>query len=273
MDLVFLGTGGGRFVTYMQRRWTGGIRLVKDDLHVHIDPGPGAIVRCADAKLSPEKVRLLLLSHSHPDHYCDAEVFIEGMTKGTGVRRGTLVAPPSVLNGDRVIERSISKYHQSLVREVVEAHPGDSLDVQGLGLKVTKAVHTDPHTVGYVFDLPGIGKVGYTSDTELFDGLVDYYKGLAILILCVLRPRGSSVRYHLGTEDAKAIIEATKPTVAVLTHFGMRMLNANPSAEASYIQSSTGVRTIAAADGMVLSFSDGVASTRLLNVKTESRGT
>ena len=266
VDLVFLGTGGGRFVTYTQRRWTGGIRLICEGLHVHLDPGPGAIVRSVDAGLSSEKVKLLLVSHSHLDHYADAEIFIEGMTKGTTRRSGTLVAPRSVLQGNGEVERSISDYHQSLVRGVVEAHPGDSFNAEGLAVRVTRAVHTEPSAVGYVLDVPKIGGVGYTSDTEFFDGMTDSYKGLSILILCVLRPRGSPLRGHLSTDDAKEIINTAKPKVAVLTHFGMKMLNANPSLEAAYIQNSTQVRTIAATNGMVISIDDGAIS--LGNVRT-----
>ena len=266
VDLVFLGTGGGRFVTYTQRRWTGGIRLISEGLHIHLDPGPGAIVRSVDAGLSSEKVRLLLVSHSHLDHYADSEIFIEGMTKGTTRRTGTLVAPRSVLQGNGDVERSISDYHQSLVRDVVEAHPGDSFSAEGLDVRVTRAVHTEPGAVGYVLDVPKIGKVGYTSDTELFEGMADSYKGLSILILCVLRPRGSPLRGHLSTDDAKEIIDTAKPRMAILTHFGMKMLNANPSLEAAYIQNSTGVRTIAATNGMVVSVADGSIS--LGNVRT-----
>jgi phosphoribosyl 1,2-cyclic phosphodiesterase len=258
-------------VTYTQRRWTGGMRLVNEGLHVHLDPGPGAIVRSIDAGLSPEKVRLLLVSHSHPDHYGDAEIVIEGMTKGTTRRSGTLVAPRSVLEGDGEVERSISKYHQSLVRNVVEAHTGDSFSAEGLGISVTKAVHTDPGAVGYVLEFPNMGSVGYTSDTEFFDGIVDFYKGLTVLVLCVLRPRGSPLRYHLSTDDAKAIIDAAKPKAAVLTHFGMKMLNANPPIEAAYIQNSTGVRTIAAANGMVLSVVDGGISIGAVNTRRNFR--
>ncbi len=254
--MIFLGTGGGRFVTYTQRRWTGGIRLINKDLHVHIDPGPGAIVRSTNAGLSPVKIRLLLISHSHPDHYSDAEIIIEGMSKGTTRRSGILVAPKSVLEGDEETERSISKYHQSLVRRVVEAHPGDSFSAEGLGIRVTRAVHSEPGAVGFVLDIPSTGSVGYTSDTEFFDDIIDLYKGLMILVLCVLRPRGSPLKGHLSTDDAVEIINAARPKVAVLTHFGMKMLNANPQIEATYIQNSTGVRTIAAANGMILSFSD-----------------
>ena len=50
--------------------------------------------------------------------------------------------------------------------------------------------------------------------------------------------------------DAIRIIEEVKPELAVITHFGAKMLKANPLYEAREIQKRTGVRTLAATDGM-----------------------
>src|SRR3989337_1547710 len=107
VEVFFLGSGGGRFVSYTQLRWTGGIRFLTDQLQIHLDPGPGAIVRSVDLKLQPQKVQALFVSHCHPDHCCDAEIFIEAMTRGMTRSSGTLVAPRSVLSGNDVCEASI----------------------------------------------------------------------------------------------------------------------------------------------------------------------
>jgi phosphoribosyl 1,2-cyclic phosphodiesterase len=203
------------------------------------------------------------VSHDHPDHYGDAEIFLEGMTRGTTQRRGTLMAAKSVLSGNEVAEPSISRYHQSLVSELIEAHPSDYYQVEGMGVRVAKAVHTDPDGVGYVLEFPRIGKIGYTSDTEFFEGIADPYRGVRLLVLCVMRPRGAPLRGHLSTEDAEAIVASAKPEMAVLTHFGMRMLNENPSAQAKYVQDSTGIRTIAGFDGMVVSLEKEMKITSL----------
>src|SRR4030066_1136718 len=123
LELVLLGTGGGRFATITQRRRTGGIRLLYDKLNVHLDPGPGALVYSLEAGLDPQKVNGVLISHCHPDHYNDAEVFIEAMTRGMTKRRGILAAANSVLNGNNQCEASISKYHQSMPEQIAGPNP------------------------------------------------------------------------------------------------------------------------------------------------------
>src|SRR3972149_10420786 len=99
LQLHFLGIGGGRFVMVTQQRRTAGIRLVHGSTQVHIDPGPGALVFSNWAGLSPQKLDAVVVTHCHPDHYGDAEVFIEAMSHGTTRKRGILAAPTSVLRG------------------------------------------------------------------------------------------------------------------------------------------------------------------------------
>jgi hypothetical protein len=38
LELVLLGTGGGRFATITQKRRTGGIRILNDKVNIHLDP-------------------------------------------------------------------------------------------------------------------------------------------------------------------------------------------------------------------------------------------
>jgi len=238
------------FVTFSQRRWTGGIRFILDKFQAHLDPGPGAIVRSVDAKLDPRKVNVLLVSHSHPDHYGDAETFIEAMTEGTTKKKGTLVAPHSVLFGNDACEASISKYHQRIIGRVIEAKPGDSFNIGELNVKATRAFHSDPEAVGYCLDIPEAGTVGYTSDTELFHGIQDYYEGVRLLILCVMRPSGSPWQGHMTSDDAVEIINLVRPEAAILTHFGLKMLMNSPEKQAKSVEERTGVPVKAAFDRM-----------------------
>ena len=105
--IIFLGTGGGRFVTITQRRRTAGIRIIGESTNLHLDPGPGALVHSIESGLNPQKLNAVLVSHSHPDHYTDAEVMIEGMTRGMTRKHGLLAAARSVLNGNRVVGLNI----------------------------------------------------------------------------------------------------------------------------------------------------------------------
>ena len=250
LEILFLGTGGGRFAMITQKRRTAGIRILGENLNLHLDPGPGALVYSVASGLSPEKINALLVSHCHLDHYTDAEVFIEAMTRGMTRKRGLLAASHSVLYGNEVCDPSISKYHQQMPEKVIEAKPGVKFQVGNLNVAVTEARHSDPDTVGFRFETEDVGDIAYTSDTEYFEGIGKYYKGVRLLILCVMRPAGKPWKGHMTTEDAIKIIEEAKPENAIITHFGMQMIFRGPRNEARLIENKTGVPTIAANDGM-----------------------
>lgn len=250
LEIFFLGTGGGRFATITQRRRTGGMRLLAKNLNLHLDPGPGALVYSVASKLDPQKINAVLVSHNHPDHYNDAEILIEAMTRGATRKRGLLAASRSVLFGNEVCEPSISKYHQQIVGELVEANPGVSFQVGGIKVLVTEARHSDPDTVGFRFETPDVGDVAYTSDTEYFEGIGKHYEGVRLLILCVMRPAGRPWKGHMTTEDAIKIVNEARPERVITTHFGMEMIFRGPVRQAQLIQKETGVPTVAASDQM-----------------------
>jgi phosphoribosyl 1,2-cyclic phosphodiesterase len=253
----FLGTGGGRFVMITQKRRTAGIRIIGEAVNLHLDPGPGALVHSIDQRLSPEKVRAVLVSHCHPDHYTDAEIFIEAMTRGMTRKQGLLAAPKSVLEGSDVCEVSISSYHQQMVEQRIEAKPGLEFRVGPVDILTTGARHTDPDAVGFRFKTK-FGDFAYTSDTEYFKEIAKYYVNVRLLALCVMRPSGKPWKGHMSTEDAITIISEAHPERALMTHLGMRMLLQGPEKEAKIIQDKTGVPTIAAVDGMTVDFGETV---------------
>jgi phosphoribosyl 1,2-cyclic phosphodiesterase len=251
-ELVFLGTGGGRFATITQKRRTGGIRLLSNTLNMHLDPGSGALIYSLSMGLNPQKLSAVLVSHSHPDHYTDAEILIEAMTRGMTRKRGILAASSSVLAGNDICGPAVSKYHQQMPSRVIETKPGVSFTVGDFRVIACKCRHTDPDTVGFRFETRDVGDIGYTSDTEYFEDLAEPYRGARLLMLCVLRPSGKPWKGHMTTDDATRIIEEVSPEVAVITGFGMKMIYRGPSREAGLIQKRTGVRTIAAVDSMRL---------------------
>lgn len=252
VELVFLGTGGGRFATITQKRRTGGIRFLSEGLNMHLDPGPGALIYSLNMGLDPQKIMAVLVSHSHPDHYTDAEVLIEAMTRGMLRKRGIVAAPHSVLFGNEAGGPSVSRYHQRMPEKVVETKPGVVFHVGDIKITATEARHTDPDAVGFRFETPSVGDIGYTSDTEFFEGVGKAYEGVRLLLLCVLRPSGNPWKGHLTPEDAVKVVEEVRPEVVVATHFGMRMIFSGPYREAKLIEKKTGVPTLAASDGMRL---------------------
>jgi phosphoribosyl 1,2-cyclic phosphodiesterase len=258
-DIIFLGTGGGRFATITQKRRTAGIRIISEGLNLHLDPGPGALVHSINEGLDPQKLNAVFVSHCHPDHYTDAEVLIEAMTRGMTRKRGVLVASKSVLSGTDICEASISKYHQQMPQQKIEAVPNMKFQVGDVNVLATEARHTDPDAVGFRFETADFGDFAYTSDTEYFEGLGKYYGGLRLLVLCVMRPAGKPWKGHMTTNDAIRIIEETRPEHAVLTHLGMQMIFKGPASEAKLIKDKTGVPTVAAVDGMRINFGETIS--------------
>jgi phosphoribosyl 1,2-cyclic phosphodiesterase len=259
VEIIFLGTGGGRFATITQKRRTAGIRIIGEGLNLHLDPGPGALVYSVNEGLDPQKLDAVFVSHSHPDHYTDAEVLIEAMTRGMTRKRGLLAASRSVLNGSNTCEASISKYHQQMPQQKIEAVPNMKFQVANVNVSVTEARHTDPDAVGFRFETVDFGDFAYTSDTEYFEGIGKYYEGVRLLILCVMRPAGKPWKGHMTTNDAIKIIEEISPEQAVLTHLGMQMIFKGPANEAKLIKEKTGVPTVAAVDGMWINFGEAIS--------------
>ncbi|MGB9740134.1 MAG: MBL fold metallo-hydrolase [Candidatus Bathyarchaeia archaeon] len=254
IEIVLLGTGGGRFTTITQKRRTAGIRIMGEGLNLHLDPGPGALVHSINEGLDPQKINAVFVSHCHPDHYTDAEVLIEAMTRGMTRKRGVIAASKSVLSGSSVCEPSISKYHQQMPEQKIEALPNMKFQVANLNVLVTEARHTDPDAVGFRFQTREFGDFAYTSDTEYFDGIGKYYEGVRLLMLCIMRPAGKPWKGHMTTNDAVKILKEAHPEMAVLTHFGMQMIFKGPASEAKDIEKETGVPTVAAVDGMRVEF-------------------
>jgi len=242
-----------------QRRRTGGIRILHDKVNIHLDPGPGGLIYSLEAGLNPQKITGVLVSHCHPDHCNDAEVLIEAMTQGMTRKRGVLAAAHSALNGNQQCEASISKYHQEMPAQVVDAKPGTEFNIDDVRISVAEARHTDPDAVGFRFETPNLGDIAYTSDSEYFEGIGKPYQGVRLLLLCVMRPEGSPWKGHMTSNDAVKIIEKAQPEMAVLTHFGMQMIFKGPANEARSIQQRTGVSTVAASDGMRITVGEKIS--------------
>ncbi|WP_298500567.1 MBL fold metallo-hydrolase [uncultured Methanobrevibacter sp.] len=249
MKITFLGSGGGRFSAISQRRMTGGFRI--DNLggkNYHVDPGPGALIRTYQFGFDPRNLSGVFVTHAHTDHYNDAEILIESMTRGMTRDFGTIFGSESVLKGYESWGPCISSYHQSKSKKVL-LKPGEAQDVDNITIKGTKTEHGDPTGSGFQIDYKGF-KISYTSDTGYFDGLADYHEGSDILIASVLRPGNRTINGHMCTRNFIDLINEVKPKVAVMTHLGLKMISNNPVTEAKKISKQTGVKTIAAFDGL-----------------------
>lgn len=253
--ITFLGTGGGRFATIYQKRQTGGI-YIQDSLNIHMDPGPGALIRLLDAGLDPRATNGILVTHAHPDHYGDAEILVEGMTCGCTQKRGLLAGSKSVTKGNGVYGPAVSVYHQSMVERIETVYPGNAFFYGDLEIKGGRTFHSDTTAVGFNLQTKN-GQISYIPDTAFKEEVIEDYKGARVLILSNTRPLNQRIPFHLVTEDSAKIIEAIKPDLALLTHIGYKIAVNEPAKEGEWITKQTGIRTLTAEDNMKIIVSEG----------------
>jgi ribonuclease BN (tRNA processing enzyme) len=248
--IKFIGTAGARFVMAKQLRSSGGLWLSLEGVNLYMDPGPGALVRClaSKPKLDPTKLDGILLSHKHLDHSGDINAMIEAMTEGGFRQRGVLFAPQDALEDDPVVFRYVRNY----LERVEVLHENSTYSIGGLKFSTAgRHVHS-VETYGFNFYLSG-ATVSYITDTKFHPELLTQYPGDLLLLNVVLLARNPERQIdHLSLDDVRVILKETKAKAVVLTHFGMRLVQARPWQAAERLTEETGVKVIAARDGMTL---------------------
>jgi len=249
MRITFLGTGGARFVTIMQIRATGGWVLWLDGEMIHVDPGPGALVRAKQYEVNLRKLTGIVISHVHPDHTTDAQVVLEAMTEGALKKKGVVIGNELVFKGSEEFVPVFSKYHLKTIERYEIMEPGKKASIGKVSIEAVAAKHSEPKCLGYIFSGEGM-KAGYTADGEYYQGQEKHFKGCDYLVVNCHRPKDSPLKGYMDSEGARKLIEGVKPEKAILTHFGMKMMRGVAEREARWIEEKTRVKTIAARDGM-----------------------
>ena len=263
-ELFFLCGGGGRVVLDLQLLPTGGWRYCSPEFNLHVDPGPGALVKSVAHKLNNAKLDCIFVSHNHLDHVNDANAMIEAMTFSSKSfeefkhwKKGTLVTSKSVLEGAKgekqTFEKTIPDYFQNMCERVVPAKAGEKVEWKEKGaiLKAVKAEHEDPTAIGFVLEHRGV-KVGYTGDTQMFPGLAEQFVGCAHWVVNCLRADSDKFPFHLCTDEVIELLQGMKkkPKVVVLSHLGKKFMLAGPGAQARKVEQTTGVHTLTANEGV-----------------------
>ncbi len=243
-EIVFLGTGGARYVIAKQLRATGGMLFRINNKNILVDPGPESLYRLLTyvPKFNPEKIDAIILSHKHIDHSADINVYLDVITKGGFNKNGVLVAPQDAFGEKGVI----FKYLLEFLKEVKIIKP--NLELKLGDLVFTFPIRHEHRVETYGFKLNHANySISYIADTKFFTDIITVYKA-DILILNLLRLEPSEID-HLSIPDCERIIAKIKPKVAIITHFGMTMLRAGPWKIARLLKEKTGVTVLAAEDG------------------------
>ena len=242
--ITFLGTGGARFMIISQLLTSGGLWLNLNGTEILLDPGPGCIVQATKRKLKADKLSAIMLSHRHLDHSADVNIMVEAMTQGGFKPHGRLFAPSDALGAEPVLFSYLKNY----VEGITVLEEGKSYTAGNVSFN-TPVRHMHPvETYGMVFQTSR-HTFAYIADTHYFDGLCQSYASELIIMNTVLMEPRQLVA-HLSIPEAKQIIEEMKPKVAILNHFGMGVWQAKLWEIAQRLAQETGVKVIAARDGM-----------------------
>ncbi|MBT4651279.1 hypothetical protein HOC13_02035 [Candidatus Woesearchaeota archaeon] len=251
-QIIFLGTAGDSSVTAKQLRGSGGIVLQIEDFQFNLDPGPGTLNKMKEFSLNIRATTALLASHAHLNHCNDINALVDAMTLSGLDKKGVLIANKTIIEGNENYNPYLTKYHKNLLEKVITLEKGQKVGIELVEIHALSAEHTDPNSLGFKFYCPRF-TLGYTGDTKYNKQLVEELQGSDILILNVPYPGNKSENLNLDTESATKIIAKVKPRLAIITHFGLEMLKADPIVEAREIQRATGVQTISAKEGLIIS--------------------
>jgi phosphoribosyl 1,2-cyclic phosphodiesterase len=259
-EILFLGTGGARFVVARQIRASGGMWMRFGRTQLHVDPGPGALVRALSVvpPCNPRELDGIVLSHKHLDHANDVNVMIEAMTSGGFRRRGVLLAPRDAIEGEHVVLPYAQRFVERIDVAQERSGPYHIGNVQiHTSIRHVHAVET----YGMHFTHAGL-TVSYLPCGRYFEGLAHDYAAHKpdVLIVNVLRYRDSMDVDHMTFDEAKTVIGQVRPRVAVMQHFGTKMLEQNPARLAREVEDDLGIRVIAAYDNMKLDVETEVAA-------------
>src|SRR3989338_4055371 len=249
--ITFLGTAGSSAVASKQLRSSGGIILEVEDLQFHIDPGPGSLLKAKEYGVSLKHTIAVFESNNHINHCNDLNAVVDAMTHGGIEHRGVVMGSKSVLQSQEDSHPFLTKYHQNLLEKVIPLEKNHKVGIDLIEMNALPASHTDKTAVGFKLFCPRF-TVSYSGDTELTKELIEGLMGSDVLILNVPYPGDKAQGKNLDANSALQIISKVQPRLAIITHFGLEMLKADPLEEARQIHRATGVPTIAATDGLVI---------------------
>jgi ribonuclease BN (tRNA processing enzyme) len=261
LELTCIGNAGG-VDNIVHGRPCGGFLLRYAGRSLIVDPGSNSLSYLASHDFNPYQITDVLASHAHNDHVGDlCSAVSAALNLGLGVPPdGKILVCPSLVdysnssstkygfmlpayawNGDvRAMYWSpleVRRFDGAVIRAESKVTVGDDIVITA-----ARGKHGHVSATGFLIETP-LGRIGYTSDTEYFSGLTDWYKDVDLLwmnmntlgleathdarIGC-----GGPVRNHLGYAGVCSLLEKVRPRFAVVSHLGAQLLDRRDTVQA-----------------------------------------
>ncbi len=248
-NIIFLGTAGDSNVCGKQIRASGGIIIQVEGYQFHLNPGPGSLVRAAHFGINLRQTTAVLVSNNDLINCNDINAVVSAMTHDGFDVQGVLISSDSVINGSEKEKPFLANTHRNYFEKIIAIGADKKIGVGNIEIHTLQTKSKDDSGIGFKFFTSQF-VLSYSSDTGYSPDIVSQYKQSDILILNVTNPFSEQDKYCLDSASAVKILKIVKPKLAIITHFGTKMLNSDPLYESREIQKQSGVQVIAAKDGI-----------------------
>jgi len=193
----------------------------------------------------------LLVSNGNLHNCNDVNAVIDAMTYAGFDKHGVLVAPKSVIVGSQEKPTLLLPFYRDCLEKYMALEPGQNVGINTVEIQALRTFNEDFEGIGFKFFTSQF-TLTYLSDTKYSKELIDQCKNTNILILDIVAPKKEDSKNSMSSDDAIKLISAVNPRLAIISHFGLKMIESDPVYEVREIQKRTGVQTIAAKDGMLI---------------------
>jgi len=255
LEITCIGnTGGG--LSVLRGRPCGGFLLRHAGRTIIVDPGDNVIAYLTNYGFNPFDLTDVLASHAHNDHVGDLSLAISAAINLNLPEEcdGHVIVAPSLIDYSNASSTqfgfTLPAYSwladvQPLYIKDIETKRFDGKVIRAkqemqispdIKVRATEARHGQVLVTGFVIETE-MGRIGYTSDTEYFDGLSDWYRDVDLLWMnmntlsldAVVPADRDPAHYeepvhnHLGYVGVCRLIDEVRPKTAIVSHLGSQI--------------------------------------------------
>jgi ribonuclease BN (tRNA processing enzyme) len=222
------------------------------DKNILIDPGPGSLIRIFERGLEPRDLNAIVLSHRHLDHVADIASVVESATDSNKNKLDLLLAPIDAVDGDDPV---VLKYTKKGFKKIEITELGKTIEYENIKIKpLIKHIHQGADTYSLQFEYNNKIFIYVACGRFYEDMLYAYPENPDVMVFNTTFVKPNLNYYHLSAEDVERIIEKVKPKLTILTHFSVQMLRYTPFKIAKEMSDRTGLKVMAAHDGLKVDF-------------------